>query len=194
MTEGSCRTLLLLLPRCNHISSLQGTRYPPLCCPSNEAAFHRATHGHSSSPPHVWRSYQRDFNRSKLVHYILRSDFESFLREGWMLSRDEQPGCQLRANWVGKIRYLSDLSSFFGITSVEELACQYTSDSHAVESCMDKWHRSKPHRFVLCFVTFTHIHFPTAGCWVVYLQLPNYQSALLVFYHRWGNEDIWLLW
>jgi len=39
MPEWSCETLLLLLPRRNHVSSFQGTGDPTLCHPSEGESF-----------------------------------------------------------------------------------------------------------------------------------------------------------
>lgn len=156
-------------------------------CPHKEKDFYRPISGCFSPPLPVWRSHQRDWNGTGSVHCLLRSDLESFSREGFIPSKGQQPA---QSKQIGEDEAPSDLPSAPSMPSVEELVCKHASGRRAMESCADEWRGSNPNCSALCFATFTHIHFPPAGCRVLYLQLPNYRSAtacVLPRMRKWGH-------
>lgn len=152
-----------------------GTRNLPLC--------HLSTQGEGFLQAHQWVLFSpspcleissKGLKWDQSVHCLLRSDLESFSREGFIPNKGQQPA---QSKQIGEDEAPSDLPSAPSMPSVEELVCKHASGRRAMESCADEWRGSNPNCSALCFATFTHIHFPPAGCRVLYLQLPNYRSA-----------------
>lgn len=191
MSEWSSGTFLFLLPTWNCIWSMQGTGNPPLCHLSIQGeGFSRTISGCFSPPLPVWRTHQRSQNGTGSVHCLLSSDLQSFAREGFLPSRGQQPGCQLRANRVGKIRHPQSLPvlpvsppwrNWFANTRAPCAQWKVGRTSGA----------ARTQTALLCVLqpspTSTFLLLDAEG---FYLQLPNYRSATACVspqMRKWGH-------
>lgn len=98
------------------------------------------------------------------VHCCLSSDLESFTKEGFLPSKGQQAGCQLRANQVGMTRQLQTLPVLPVSPPWRNWFANTCATGARWKSCADERRGSNPNCSALCFATFTHIHFPPAGC------------------------------